>query len=76
MMLASECRMSKRRVMAKSKVYGFSPWLDQVDAINQTMKDIGEETSHPFSGNLLMKHSTPDGSNADQFPSSTNQMPA
>src|SRR5687767_5739184 len=41
MMLASECRMSKRRVMAKSKVYGFSPWVDQVDAINH-MKDIGE----------------------------------
>ena len=42
MMLASECRMSKRRVMAKSKVYGFSPWVDQVDAINQIMKDTGE----------------------------------
>ena len=34
--------MSKRRVMAKAKVYGFSPWVDQVDAINQIMKDIGE----------------------------------
>jgi len=34
--------MSKRRVMAKSKVYGFSPWVDQVDAINQIMKDTGE----------------------------------
>ena len=42
MMLASECRMSKRRVMAKAKVYGFSPWVDQVDAINQMMKDTGE----------------------------------
>ena len=28
--------------MAKSKVYGFSPWVDQVDAINQIMKDTGE----------------------------------
>lgn len=28
--------------MAKAKVYGFSPWVDQVDAINQIMKDIGE----------------------------------
>jgi hypothetical protein len=44
MMLASECRMSKRRVMAKAKVYGFSPWVDQVDAINQIMKDTGERT--------------------------------
>ena len=42
MLLASEDRMSKRRVMAKAKVYGFSPWVDQVDAINQVMKDTGE----------------------------------
>ena len=42
MMLAREYRMSKRRVMAKANVYGFSPWLDQVDAINQMMKDTGE----------------------------------
>jgi|SRR5215216_136732 len=34
--------MSKRRVMAKAKVHGFSPWVDQVDAINQIMKDTGE----------------------------------
>jgi hypothetical protein len=42
MMLAREDSMSKRRVMAKAKVYGFSPWVDQVDAINQIMKDTGE----------------------------------
>jgi hypothetical protein len=41
-MLASEYGMSKRRVMAKAKVYGFSPWVDQVDAINQIMKVTGE----------------------------------
>ena len=28
--------------MAKAKVYGFSPWVDQVDSINQIMKDTGE----------------------------------
>ena len=28
--------------MAKAKVYGFSPWVDQVDAINQIMQDTGE----------------------------------
>ena len=28
--------------MAKAKVYGFAPWVDQVDAINQIMKDTGE----------------------------------
>jgi hypothetical protein len=42
MMLASECRMSKRRVMAKAKVYGFSPWVDQVNAIDQIVEDTGE----------------------------------
>jgi hypothetical protein len=42
MMVARERRMSKRRVMAKAKVYGFSPWVDQVDAIDQIMKDTGE----------------------------------
>ena len=45
--------MRKRRVMAKAKVYGFSPWVDQVDAINQIMKETGgrlncdPETSRP-----------------------------
>ena len=42
MMLASECHMRKKRVMAKAKVYGFSPWVDQVDAINQIMRVTGE----------------------------------
>jgi len=36
--------MSKRRVMAKSKIYGFKPWVDQVDAVDQIMKDSGERT--------------------------------
>ena len=44
MMLARERRMSKRRVMAKSKIYGFKPWVDQVDAVDQIMKDTGERT--------------------------------
>ena len=35
--------MSKRRVIAKAKVYGFGAWVDQVDAINQIMKDTGEK---------------------------------
>ena len=29
--------------MAKSKIYGFKPWVDQVDAINQIMKDTGDK---------------------------------
>ena len=44
MILAAVDRMKKRRVMAKAKVYGFSPWVDQVDAINQIMKETGERT--------------------------------
>ena len=36
--------MRKKRVMAKAKIYGFSPWVDQVDAINQIMKETGERT--------------------------------
>jgi hypothetical protein len=36
--------MSKRRVMAKAKIYDFSPWVDQVDAINQIMTDTRERT--------------------------------
>ena len=36
--------MRKKRVMAKAKVYGFTPWVDQVDAINQIMNETGERT--------------------------------
>ena len=34
--------MRKKRVIAKSKTYGFSPWMDQIDTINQIMKETGE----------------------------------
>jgi hypothetical protein len=44
MILAEPARMRKRRVMAKAKIYGFSPWVDQVDSINQIMKETGERT--------------------------------
>jgi hypothetical protein len=47
--LLSEDGMSKRRVMAKAKVYGFSPWVDQVDAINQIMKGTGERNEYRWS---------------------------
>jgi len=30
--------------MAKSKIYCFKPWVDQVDAVDQIMKDSGERT--------------------------------
>jgi hypothetical protein len=31
-------------LISKSKSYGFNPWVDQVDAINQIMKETGERT--------------------------------
>ena len=36
--------MRKRRVISKSKTYGFNPWMDQIDTINQIMKETGEKT--------------------------------
>ena len=36
--------MRKRRVISKSKTYGFNPWMDQIDAINQIMRETGEKT--------------------------------
>jgi len=36
--------MRKRRVIAKAKTYGFNPWMDQIDAINQIMRETGEKT--------------------------------
>ena len=45
--------MGKKRVMAKAKVYGFSPWVDQVDAVNQIMKQTGETTESVVLRKLL-----------------------
>src|SRR5688572_9364280 len=45
--------MGKRRVIAKAKVYGFSPWVDQVDAINHIMKETGEKTESVLLRKLL-----------------------
>ena len=45
--------MGKRRVIAKAKVYGFSPWVDQVDAINQIMKVTGEKTESVLMRKIL-----------------------
>ena len=36
--------MRKRRAISKSKMYGFNPWVDQIDTINQIMKETGEKT--------------------------------
>ena len=34
-----------KRVISKTKTYGFNPWVDQFDAINQIMADTGEKES-------------------------------
>ena len=39
--------------MAKSKVYGFGPWVDQVDAINQIMKDTGDKNESALLRKLI-----------------------
>src|SRR5437899_2439450 len=32
-----------KRVISKSKMYGFNPWVDQLDAISQIMDETGEK---------------------------------
>jgi len=32
-----------KRVISKSKTFGFNPWVDQVDAISQIMAETGEK---------------------------------
>jgi hypothetical protein len=36
--------MRKTRVISKTKTYGFNPYMDQIDTINQIMKGTGEKT--------------------------------
>jgi hypothetical protein len=36
--------MTKKRIISKAKTYGFNPYLDQIDTINQIMKEIGAPT--------------------------------
>lgn len=36
--------MRKRRVISRAKTYGFSPWMDQIDTINEIMLETGEKT--------------------------------
>src|ERR1041384_2596233 len=45
--------MRKKRVIAKSKTYGFSPWMDQIDTINQIMKETGETHESVFLRKLV-----------------------
>jgi hypothetical protein len=36
--------MRKKRIISKSKTYGFNPWLDQIDTINRIMRETNEKT--------------------------------
>jgi hypothetical protein len=45
--------MRKKREISKSKTYGFSPWMDQIDTINQIMRDTGEKTESVLLRKLL-----------------------
>ena len=45
--------MRKRRVISKSKMYGFNPWMDQIDTINQIMRETGETTESVFLRKLV-----------------------
>ena len=36
---------NKTRLISKAKSYGFNPWVDQVDAINQIMQETGERNA-------------------------------
>ena len=45
--------MRRRRVISKSKTYGFNPYMDQIDAINQIVKGTGEKTESVLLRKLL-----------------------
>ena len=45
--------MRKKREISKSKTYGFSPWMDQIDTINQIMRDTGEKIESVLLRKLL-----------------------
>jgi len=34
-----------KRMISKTKTYGFNPWMDQLDAVNQIIADTGEKES-------------------------------
>jgi hypothetical protein len=42
-----------KRVISKSKMYGFNPWVDQVDAINQVMAETGEKSESAILRTLI-----------------------
>ena len=45
--------MRKKRVISRSKTYGFNPWMDQIDTIDQIMKETGERTESVLLRKLL-----------------------
>ena len=45
--------MRKTRVISKTKTYGFNPYMDQIDTINQIMKGTGEKTESALLRKLI-----------------------
>ena len=62
--------------MAKSKVYGFGAWVDQVDANNQIMKDTGEKNESALLRKLVDEALDARRKKANQLPSLNKIMPA
>jgi len=42
-----------KRVISKTKMYGFNPWEDQVDGINQVMEQSGEKSESAILRKLI-----------------------
>lgn len=42
-----------KRVISKSKMYGFNPWEDQVDGVHQVMEETGEKSESAILRKLL-----------------------
>ena len=42
-----------KRVISKTKMYGFNPWTDQVDGVNQVMEETGEKSESAILRRLL-----------------------
>jgi hypothetical protein len=42
-----------KRVISKAKMYGFNPWLDQLDAINRIMEETGEKSESAILRKLI-----------------------
>jgi hypothetical protein len=66
--------MRKRRVISKSKTYGFNPYTDQIDTINQIMRETGEKTESVLLRKLVDEALAARREKTNHCHSSQNQM--